>query len=254
MENINGFNILRIFQIINRQLVMGMKPWIIGIAAGAGFLLGIYLLQILTLHGIFNLDAFTNLGFVILFVGGFIFTSNIFNELQSPVKSHFYLTLPARAEEKLIAAWLMSSLLYVIASLIVLFLVSLILSGVLVIFYGGKMLLFNPLTEYVLTTAGVYMVLQTIFLLGSVYFRKFNFLKTLLTIFIVYMIIFVWVIMMAFLIIRPQDMMFGIDGSMFQGNIVLAENFSTMMSVLFWYVLGPLFLVVSYFRLKERQV
>lgn len=254
MENINQFSIKRIFHIINRQLAISLKPWIIGVAACGGFLLSVYLLQVLTLYGIFNLDAFTNIGFVILFVGGFIFSSNIFNELQSPVKSHFYLTLPARTEEKLIAAWLMSSVFFVIVSLLMFVLISVIISGVLVIFYNGSMLVFNPFTNNVLTTVGVYMVLQTIFLLGGVYFRKFNFLKTLLTLFVVYQIFVIWAIIMVFLIIRPQGMMFGIEDSMFQGNFMLIESFTTTMSIIFWYVLGPFFLIVSYFRLKERQV
>lgn len=254
MENINRFNIKRIFQIIYRQLIMSYKPWIIGIGAAAGFLLGVYLLQVLTLQGIFNLEAFTNLGFVILFAGGFIFTSNIFGELQSPVKSHFYLTLPARIEEKLISSWLISSPLFVIISLVVIFLVSFIISMVLVIFYEGSMLLFNPFTKSALTTVGVYLVLQTIFLLGSVYFRKFNFLKTLLALFVVYMIIVVWSMIMVFVVVRPQDMIFVGEGFNFEGNLMAPDTFGSFMSILFWYVMGPFFLIVSYIRLKERQV
>ncbi len=248
MENINRFCISRVFRIIYRQFLMSMKPWIIGIAATGGFLLGVFALQIITSGGNFNLDTYTAVGFVILFLGGYIFSSNIFNELQSPVKGHFYLLLPARIGEKLIASWLLSSIFYVIVSLLMLFLISFILSGILALFFDGNMQLFQPFSDTALKATGSYLVTQTIFLLGSVYFRKFNFLKTLLAIFVVYMIIFIWTIIMVFTIIRPQDMMAtGMEDIHFKAQ---PEHLSTI----FWYITGPFFLIVSYLRLKERQV
>lgn len=214
---------------------------------------GVYILQVIASGGSFNLDAFVSFGFVIVFVGGYIFTSNIFNELQSPVKSHYYLTLPARAEEKLIAAWLISSVFFVIVSLAIMFLISFIISGILALLFNGGLQLFNPFTKAAMTTTGVYLVTQTIFLLGSVYFRKFNFLKTLLSVFLVYITLFVWILIMIFLVIRPQDMVFAgafdIDID-FQKALAKSE----IISFIFWYVIGPFFLIVSYFRLKERQV
>ncbi len=253
MENINRFNIKRTFQIIYRQLIMSIKPWTIGIAAAGGFLLGVFVLQVIASGGYFNLGLFTSLGFVILFVGGYIFTSNIFNELQSPVKSQYYLTLPARTEEKLIAGWLMSSVFFAIVSLVLIFLISFIISGVLNLLFEGSLQLFNPLSERAMTITGVYLVTQTIFLLGSVYFRKFNFLKTLLSVFVVYIILFIWIMIMVFAIIKPQDMVF-IGPADIELSLASPETISTIMSVLFWYVIGPFFLIVSYLRLKERQV
>ncbi len=227
---------------------MSRKPWVIGIAAAGGFLIGVFALQIIASEGNFNMNAYTAVGFVILFLGGYIFTSNIFYELQSPVKGHFYLLLPARIEEKLIASWLMSSVFYLIISIVMLFLISFILSGVLALFFDGRIQLFQPFSDTALKIAGAYLVTQTIFLLGSVYFRKFNFLKTLLAIFVVYMIIFIWTIIMVFTIIRPQDLMVtGIENFNFQ---IGPEN----LTAIFNYIMGPFFLIVSYLRLKERQV
>ncbi len=254
MENINQFNINRVFWLIYRQLVINSKPWMIGVIATAGFLLGVFILQMLVSEGNFNFGAYKGLGFVILFLGGYVFSSNIFNELQSPVKGHFYMMIPARIEEKLMASWLMSSVLYAIISLTLLSIISFLLSGVQILFLGGNILLFNPLSDVALKATGVYLVTQTIFLLGSVYFKKYNFLKTLLSIFVVYMIIFVWGMIMIFTIIKPQDIVFEGSVEFYHWQLFDSAQIAVFFKYIFWYFTGPFFLIVSYLRLKERQV
>lgn len=231
---------------------MNMLPWIIGIAAAAGALLTMNILGVITSAGSFNLQTFTGFGFVIIFIGGYIFTSRIFNELQSPVKSHFFLTLPARAEEKLISAWLISSLFFITISYLLLSLISFIISGLLVLIFDGTLQVFNPFSIEALKIAAIYLITQTIFLLGSIYFKKNNFLKTILAVFTVFAILFTWGMIMVLIVIKPFQ--FAQHSGNFEGSLIDAEYVNTIASYMFWYVTGPLFLIVSYFRLKERQV
>lgn len=231
---------------------MNMLPWIIGIAAVAGALLTMNILGVITSAGSFNLHTFSRFGFVLIFIGGYVFTSRIFSELQSPVKSHFFLTLPARAEEKLISAWLISSLFFIIISYLLLSLVSFIISGLLVLIFDGTLQVFNPFSYEALRVAAIYLITQTAFLLGSVYFKKNNFLKTILTVFIVFSILFTWGMIMTLIIIKPFQ--FANQPGNFDVNLFDPEYINTIASYFFWYIAGPLFLIVSYFRIKERQV
>ncbi len=248
MKNINKFNFKRVIYLTNRQLATGAKPCIIGMLAAGGFLLSIFILHItLVTKGSFNLNAYSTIGFVIFYLGGYIYTSNIFSELQSPLKSHFYLTLPAKPEEKLISAWLLSSLFYSIVALLTLFIISFIISGVLVLFFNESLMLFDPFAKISLKAVGGYMITQTIFLLGSVYFKKFNFLKTILSLFVIYLIIVIWMVVLVFTVVKPWDIVF----SEAAGDIEFQFNY---LQDILLYAIGPFFIIVSYIRLKERQV
>ncbi|MBS4013919.1 MAG: hypothetical protein KGZ97_09230 [Bacteroidetes bacterium] len=252
MENINKFSIHRIGYLVLRHLKMNMQPWLIGIAATAGALLTLNIMGVITSFGSFNLETFVRFGYFIMFVGGYIFTSRIFNELQSPAKSHFYLSLPARPEEKLISAWLISSVFFLIVSYVLISLISLLISGVLLLFFDGTLKVFNPLSIDALYIAAVFIITNSVFFLGSIYFKKNNFLKTILTVFVTFVTIFTFTLILILIIIKPFQYAHHSVG--FQIDFAEVEYINSIISYLFWYAMAPFILVVSYFRLKERQV
>ena len=251
MENLNNFNVNRVINLLRRQFVMNAKVWTVGFLAVSGALLGISLMSVVLSGGFFNMKTYTSLGMVLFMVGGYVLTSRIFNELQTTKKNYFYLTLPARNDEKLLSVWVAGSLLYSVVALSALFIVSLIISGSASLIIGGNLNLFMPFSEDIIRAVGIYMVTQTIFLLGAVYFVKNNFLKTLIAILIVYLIFFVIVVILMHTVIRPMDFI-GV-GINFQENMFSFKNLSSFLTYFFWIVPGPFFLFVSFLRLKERQ-
>ena len=243
----NSYNPQRQMLLVRRQLSVSKQTWLI--AAGAIFGL---LLIISVLVAVFNpadlpevqgfyLAAFT--------FGGLIFTSLIFKELHSPHRSYFFLTLPASTLEKLAGAWLLTSPLYILGFTIVSFIIyfiSFLIAGVpfsLSYFYNGG------LGEAILS----YMVIQTIFLWGAVYFRKNNFLKTLLCLILLGISLGVYAGLLGVLLFEGNSI--SITPTSHPELIAFMEQgVAPTFQFLFWGVLGPYMLVTAYFTLKEREV
>jgi len=200
-----------------------------------------------------QLEVYYGLGLVAFHICGYLLASSAFNELHNPARSQFYLMLPASTFEKLSVNWLIYSPLYVIvvlAGMTFTSLVGTLLGGLI---FGAPFMVFNPLASTVLTSASVFLVLQTIFLLGAIYFRKHNALKTVFAFFLAGFVIMMFTALFMYLIIG--------SGHISSGDF----NFTTDMSVLnksidfwvktgFYALVGPFFMLVSYFRLKEREV
>jgi hypothetical protein len=106
----------------------------------------------------------------------------------------------------------------------------------------------------------IFFAVQSMFLLGSVYFVKNQYIKTLVSGLVVFLVLvfFIHKVMASFM---P-------DGSFFtpftvyrvwnskQGDVVilLPEWFSSILLLLTKYALAPALWVVAYFRLKEKEV
>jgi hypothetical protein len=189
-----------------------------------------------------------------MYIGGYIFTSIGFNELHSPHKAYQYLTLPATTLEKLASVWLLTTIVYVFASLVLLVILA-ILCNLFALFVGSSATSYGELMHYPIhNIVWVFLVTQSVFLLGSCYFRKNNFLKTILALFIVGFVLGVYATINGYIFFGSEFHSF--DGNQMNGVMTefMEETFPGIMKFLFNYLLAPFFYVVSYFVLKERQV
>ncbi|WP_299825919.1 hypothetical protein [uncultured Pontibacter sp.] len=241
------FNLTRLGYFIRRQLFLNINAMWIAIAAVVGVLL-----VISGFTAYFNPTKIYNLVplyLVVLFVGGYVFTSKIFSELHSPQKSYAFLTLPVSTSEKLLGAWIIAAPLYLLTALLgatILMLVSALVAG-------QSADLPNAFSSMqFLRMIGSFLVTQTFFFLGAVAFRGNNFMKTLLAMFIIAVVLVSYTGSLGY-------MLFGGRTAFQEGDAVALKNnmeFITerLVPFLYWYVLGPFLLVVSFFKLKERQV
>ena len=241
----NTFNIKRLSQFILRQASMNFTPFFIGIGGIFGILL---IIAILTAH--FNPNDFGNifpLGMVIFFASGFIFTSGVFSELNSSGKSYSFLTLPVSSLEKIIGSWLLTSPVYIIVYnllLAIIYFISTISAGIETStesFFGTSFL----------NIVAIYAVLQTIFFLGACAFKNYNFLKTLLSIFLFFVILASFAGSLAGILFQGHFDGVNMD---FDNDSSLEYFISKTVPSIFWYGLAPFLLIVSYFKLKEREV
>lgn len=246
--NNNNFSINRLHHFVLRQLTLNTYPALIAYGAVFGLLLIISLLTAYFNAG--HIDNLKGLYLTVFMAGGFIFTSMIFSEMHTPQKSYAYLTLPVSASEKLIGSWLLSSPVFIVVFSVSIFIIGLI-SGAVANRPQFSMELFDH--DYFIVVA-VYLVTQTIFFLGAVYFRKNNFLKTLLALFALAAVLSAYSGLIFWILFgnNMEGMNENVSFGTFKGTIeFLAEQ---VIPFIFWYLLGPFMLVVSYFRLKERQV
>ena len=240
-------NLNRLGFFLRRQLYLNFSTMWIAIGAILGLLL-----VISALFALFNEDTdivsnLRNLYLVVFMLGGYIFTSKVFDEMHAPQKSYMFLTLPVSATEKLLAAWFITSPVYVVvASLLVL-----LLSYFSSLLAGNIEALPYLFDRDFFTVIRVYMVTQAVFLLGATTFRNNNFLKTLLALIVVALLIAAYTGALGYLLFGQSNYRAG-PGNEFKDTAEFI--FTEIIPMLFWWLLAPFLLLVSYFKLKERQV
>jgi len=255
METNKYLNINRLFYLIRRDLVINYKSFLIGIAAVGGFLL-LLLLGDTYARGYLSYDPVIVTFYLFFFFGGLIFTSNMFSELHREDSSYRYLTLPASTLEKLISKWILSSIAFIIVSFVGIQLVILLGAVISTAFFEVEFHVINILKNEFLSGAAHYLVIQSIFFLGACAFKNHNFLKTLLAIFVVGAVVSIFSAGVAYLlpgksiIVNPEY----VSELEHLNSSGFLETISQINEIVKWYVIAPFFLIVSYFKLTERQV
>ncbi len=254
MEKINQFSAQRFLLLIKRYLLFNAKTWLIGLGATSGVMIVIGVIQAYISDYGYNVSALATTGQVIIYVGGFILTSMAYNEIHTPARSQFYLTLPATTTEKLFSQWLITSVFFVLVANLLLSVVLLIGNLIGNIAWSVPFDIFNPFTKGNLELMLIYIITQSIFFLGALYFRKNNFLKTILSLFVIGTALNIITVLFALLLFGTDGMQIESGMMDMQFTVWLEETFPVAMKILFYGVLAPFCLVVSYFKLKEREV
>lgn len=251
MKENNIFNSKRLYYLLKRHIWYNFSIFLIGTGAVAGLLIFILVVSYFN-GGILTEDFFTGLTFPFLFLGGYLFTSNVFSELHSPQKGYMYLTLPASNFEKLLTGWFLTSFAFIFVAVAVLCAINAIAFLILVLFRVNAFQMVNMVSPVMLKLYAIYLVTQPIFLLGALYFRRYNFLKTILALLAIGIVLALYAGGFAKLIFPSDFHSYNFDAPNTEEFFV--NIFVPVVRILFWYVMGPFFLIVSYFRLKERQV
>lgn len=253
MEAQQTLNIHRLYFLIRRHILSNGKSWLIAYGAIAGSLL------VLTLfRGYFqpaDIGGLTGLYFVVMFIGGYIFTAGIYGELHQPQRSYQYLTLPVSTTERLLSAWIITAFVFPLVA---------ILTMAFIVFIGNLVLNFTlDITPFAgVFSSGswaslkVYWVTQSIFLLGAAYFRGYNFLKTVLALFVVSVALQIIVGVTGWLMFGTPgtQVAFGTGQMTQQLEDFFLRIFPSVAHIVFYYLFVPFFLITTWFSLKERQV
>jgi len=242
----NSFSFQRFLLLIKRTTVLNQKKWVIGIASTFGLLAIIWFAPVLTVLPAWHEYRIQNLLAPAIFfytAGGLVITASLFDELHSPSTAFLNLTLPATAFEKLLSAWMISTVLFSLITLSGYFLLHLAiqLSTMAIVPTVSHIQLFNPFDLEILEDIFTYVFYNSVFLLGAVYFTKLNFIKTLLSI-----ILFVFVL----------GIIAGIL-SIFQPDNTLVVSLDRLNPAITYSVLTTIILMMLFFshiHLKNRQV
>ncbi len=128
-------------------------------------------------------DTYTGLFYGFLFLGGMIFTSLMFHDdLYSRIKNHQFLMLPADPFEKFFSRALITAVIYPLALTLLFTVTSLILEPLFYLIFRQPMELFNPFTRSHIISYFHYLTVSSVFFLGSIYFRKVHFFKTIISV------------------------------------------------------------------------
>lgn len=248
------FSSERFVQVTRRTLLMNRRTYILGFG---GAIVGVYALWLLAmLFGVGPAEAATSalilgIGILIYHVAGYVLTATIFSELQSPDSASQLLTLPATAREKLISSWVISFLIYSLFTFAA-------LSALLLLMYATAGLFFGQSVNFTSTMASIepisnilsYMLYNSIFMLGAVFFRGNNFLKTAFTILLFSLFIGIQIILLINIFTPEPSQYFSLSLPL----IMESDLGMLLFKLLYTVPITALFLTFSYFRLKNRQV
>lgn len=211
--------------------------------------------------------------FMFLFTIGAFYSSQYFRELGSREKGSNFLLLPASTFEKVLCSLLYSVFLFFAVFTLLFYIADTLMVGVanmlpeegrprkIEVANVFRVNLFSGNSAFTFNLLLFYFSIQAAFLLGSVYFHKYRFVKTIITGFAFGFFIFC---LLYFLYVQLLP-----RGEYFEGGLTnyrvyvdgvndylvsLPKWIGEIMKYMVMYAIAPFFWLVTYFRLKEKQV
>jgi hypothetical protein len=208
------------------------------------------LYNLLNPNNIFTVNKSPTIFNLMLFIGGILTTSFTFKNLHNPYRNYFFLMLPASNLEKFIEHVFLTAVFYPLVLLLVYSCFYWILGVVILFVTHTFVLITTPFLYSTWKIILIYIIVQSIFLVGAVYFKKYVFIKTILTLCVIGLIVVAFISLLAklFFYSNYNEMTFVIPH--FPENI--GDIFSTLYS-LFLVLLAPFCWVITYFRMKEIE-
>ncbi len=268
----------RLGRLFLRELAVGYRGILVAAVTAAGAVIVISAISSLLMmaggapSGTVQGDGYAGFFRLLLYVGGFIITSLAFREVWQPGGGISYLSLPGSTLEKLVVKLLLTSVGFAAGSLIFMSAVGAASEVIDRLVFGVGRGFFNPFTSSVLQAVARYMVIQSFFLLGSIWFKKLAFVKTALTMMVFAICLFILGAIAMRIAIGPHlaamargggpigGWMLQLNGPGFQNLFTPgsrgyggAHAFKIAAETLF-IALAPASWVAAYFRLGEAEV
>lgn len=196
-----------------------------------------------------------------LFIGGFIVTSRAFLELHTKNRSHDWLMLPASPIEKYLSRLVLTSAGVAVGIVVYFTLFGLFGAGLMLLLFHRSYALFNPLDGAVWMLVLHYIVLQSIFFAGAVYFKKLHFIKTVLVLSGFGLLLLI-VMVVTGRILFWKELLLATHGSFAHSELAALEPLlksagrtaALVSRIVYWGLLAPIFWVIAFFRLHEAEV
>lgn len=264
--------------LVRQHWIENKKRYLLSIGAMAGILFMWFFFVVIS-EDTEPMNAMVQRGtyFFLLFIGGCFYASQFYRELGSRSKAINYLLLPSSSLEKLLVSLLYAVVLYFITFTAIFYLVDVIMVTVVntihptytepgVNGYIRKASVVNVFGWFGVTNGvpfflSAYFAIQAAFLLGSVYFEKYSFVKTVISLFCIFLLIY---LVNGFLLesMLPEGSYLRDIGSFRVFNnedgadylVELPNGVRDVIIGLVKYGFPFFFWVVTYFRLKEKEV
>lgn len=208
--------------------------------------------------------------FLALFAVGTFYASQYFSDLGSRPKGINFLLVPASAFEKLLCSLLFTVVLFFAVFLAAFYLVDALMVAIANSFTEEQKPAVLNIFDVVVIPVNVnttvnfllfFSAVQAAFLLGSVYFEKFSFIKTIISCFVVGFLVFLLVYFLSTKLLPNGDYPMGfltsyrvyVDG-INDRLVQLPHWIGQVLRFLVLYAIAPFLWIVTYYRLKEKQV
>ncbi|MFT4019270.1 MAG: hypothetical protein QM668_20065 [Agriterribacter sp.] len=258
----NSFSFSRLWLLIKKQWFDNAKLYTLSLLAMAG-LLTIILTFWASVNGNGRFDEEDTYGIFItlFFASGLIFASITFSALSDKAKGIYWLSIPATPLEKLLCGFFYSFIVFTAVYVAIFFIIQKIIFFFILLDPGNAVRYVSTknLKEAIPIILYFFIALQALFMLGSVYFERFAFIKTLLAIFTIGLI-FVFFAQFLSNTVFPAHM--GVND--FSSFKVYDGNEAKVYKLPSWirqvavpamkYIWCPVLLTAAYFRIKEKEI
>jgi hypothetical protein len=290
-----SFDLSRWLMLVSKHWAENRKKYTLSLIAIAGLLI-VWFIFTLFMGAFRPLDSGIQITtyYFGLFLVGCLYASMLFAELASKSKGINFLSVPASTLEKLLCALFYGVVVFFITYTVIFYIVDasmLKLSNAIAYshweslhgagnkFVPGKLMnVFviprnshdDPNTFFYLLLA--YFAVQSAFILGSVYFPKFSFIKTFISLLLV-SLLFLFIAVKVIFPIMPSGgyykditsyRVFHMTAYPSGGTVISDDDSDKIVSLPSWindvlitlikYVFAPLFWIVTFFRLKEKEI
>jgi hypothetical protein len=265
----NTFDFNRFSLLLKKELWSGNKKPLIVAGASFGFLM-LYALFMIYNDGPAYRWLNWNVFPIVLFGGGFIFTSTIFYEFNNKTGTHHYLSLPASTFEKFLSKWLITTIIFPIIVIILFSIyVAICDSSYIELMMNThdatELRVNNYYTPWKLTDwwsiffLKLYFVLQSIYLAGAIAFQKYTFFKTSLSLWlfgVASAMIFVVLLRVIFneffeSLFQPRTDVYWNTSD--EVHHFMENTFQPMLINACWLLVAPTIWTVGFFKLKEKE-
>lgn len=262
----NTFSFARLWLLIKKQWFDNSRLLILSALALVGLLVIIFTIWWLAnkFDRYFTEEPTNIIFFVVLFVSGLIFSSTTFSVLGDKAKGLYWLSVPATPLEKLACGVFYSCVVFLLVYLGSFWLIKHITFFLIELEPRNTLSRVNPndVFEREVTPILFYIffAIQALFILGSVYFERFAFIKTLL---VAVFIAFLFVLFTMFLGHNLLPGNLGVKG--FTDFRVYGDNeppklyrlpgwIDDVLVPIIKFIWVPVLLTATYFRLKEKEI
>jgi len=202
----------------------------------------------------FMFHSYNNNPNFILFIS--LFISNIlisisFKEIHNNDNATSYFMFPASIEEKYIIKFMFTMIIYFISTIVTIFLASLISETIKVLIFKGTFNVFNPISFDMLNIFLIYLYFHSINFFGAVFFKKWHYLKTALSLIIIWTILFIASSIIVLLFFSKLNL----NNQVINLFDVLSKNNTTSLITKISSAIIPIALyVLTFIRLKRSEV
>jgi hypothetical protein len=260
------FSISRLGKLIVKQLFENSRLYIFSVLALFGLLSLVFAFWIsATGPHFYEVGAYIIFLFG-LFITGSVFASMSFNMLGSKDKGIYWLGIPATHLEKLICTIFYSTIVFTLVYCLCFYIIKTISISFLTEYIKNNPgMSYEPLTDFehgfgaaIKYFIYAYFAVQSLYLLGSVYFSRYSFVITTV---VGALLIFAF----GYYINRIQNNLHGVfdmtsliirDSGIKDSYLLysLSPTISNILKYLVQFAWAPLFWIVSWFRLKEKEI
>ncbi|MDW7692545.1 hypothetical protein R9C00_12585 [Flammeovirgaceae bacterium SG7u.111] len=247
-----AFDFKRFALLIRRESALSYKPVLIALGGILGALVLNFISIVMDQYSSprelsFHEGAYT----AFLLIGGFVFSSLAFSSLHHPLRKFGYLLLPASSLEKYLSMLVLTSIGWLLGFTLVYKVFAEVANGITHAITPVTVIPFNPFGETELGGIKIYIIVQAMFLCGAAYFKNYTLFRTLLTLLIVGMLLS----FAAYLVFA--DMIY-VGENIQEPNESFKEfvekDLPEIAEFMFHWVMAPLFWVIGYFAVKEKEV